>query len=86
MSRFANVVAEPAPKQSQERILRGDELVAGKQYTLIDTRQTKKLTPGTQFIASKLVNENGERLLVSLYDDRGSVLYSTAADIFSIWE
>lgn len=86
MSRFANVAAVPTPSPAQERILRGDELVAGKVYTLIDTRQTKKLTPGTQFIASKLVNENGERLLVSLYDERGSVLYATAADIFSIWE
>lgn len=86
MSRFANVPLTPMPQPAQERILRGDELVAGKQYILIDTRQTKKLTPGTQFIASKLVNENGERLLVSLYDDRGSVLYSTAVDIFSVWE
>ncbi|UGL61385.1 hypothetical protein [Xanthomonas phage DMF5-T1] len=62
-------------------ILRGDELTPGEQYWLLSTRQTDQLSAGLQFVASKLLTEDGARALVQV--KTGSVLYATANDIFS---
>ena len=84
LSRYANVPQPINPQPAQERIYRGDELTAGNSYTLISTRQTKKLAVGSDFLASKLVGEDGSRAVVSY--GTGAVLYATANDIFSRWE
>lgn len=82
-SSYSNVPASAAPTPLQERIYRGDELTPGNVYSLISTRQTKKLKAGTQFLATVLT-EGASRAVVSL--DTGSVLYATGNDIFSRWE
>ena len=84
---YSNVPAVASPTPCQERIYRGDELTPGNIYTLISTRQTKKLKPGTSLLATMQTGDYAEGKARTLVETgTGALLHATGNDIFSRWE